>query len=99
MSNENWFKWQDGDLILKIKVQPKSSINKFFEPEEEEIKLKITAPPVDGKANEAVIKFLSKLFGVSKSSITILSGETGRHKRIKIASPQKIPETLGLIDS
>ena len=48
------------------------------------VKLAITAPPVDGKANEAVIAFLAELFGVAKSSITIVSGETGRNKVVAV---------------
>lgn len=48
------------------------------------VKLAITAPPVDGKANQAVVEFLSDLLKVSKSSVTIVSGETGRNKLIAI---------------
>ena len=48
------------------------------------IKLAITAPPVDGKANQAVIEYLAEVFRVAKSSIAIVSGETGRNKLIAI---------------
>jgi uncharacterized protein (TIGR00251 family) len=48
------------------------------------VKLAITAPPVDGKANHAVVEYLSDLFRVPKSSIVIVSGETGRNKLIAV---------------
>jgi len=62
------------------------------------VKLAITAPPVDGKANQAVIEFLSDLFHVSKGSIEIVSGETGRNKLIAIrgVSAEQVRTVLGV---
>jgi hypothetical protein len=48
------------------------------------LKLRINAPPVDGKANAAVIAFLAECCGVSKSKVTLLSGDTNRRKRLRI---------------
>ena len=61
-------------------------------------KLHVTAPPVDGKANQAVIEFLSELFGVAKSSIVIVSGETGRNKLIAVRglSAEQVRKALGV---
>jgi hypothetical protein len=50
----------------------------------EAVKLAITAPPVEGKANQAVVEFFAKLFGVSKGSVEIVSGETGRNKLVRV---------------
>lgn len=74
---------------LRIKVVPKSSKNEIaeiFTDEEGEqtIKIKIKAVPEKGKANAALIKFLSKETGISKSDITILNGHTSALKLIKI---------------
>lgn len=62
------------------------------------IKLAITAPPVDGKANEAVIRYLADLFRVPKSSIVIVSGETGRNKLVAIRgmTAERVLKTLKL---
>jgi uncharacterized protein (TIGR00251 family) len=49
------------------------------------VKIALTAPPVDGKANESCIEFLAKLLGVARSSVTIAAGETGRNKVIRVA--------------
>ena len=73
-----------GDLLFRIFVQPKSSKNVISGIHGDALKVKITAPPVDGAANAMCVKFFSKLFGVSKSSIDIASGQTGRNKRIRV---------------
>ncbi|MDR3763499.1 MAG: DUF167 family protein [Acidobacteriota bacterium] len=67
-----------------VRVQPRASRNKIAGLMGDAIKLAITAPPVDGKANEAVVEFFAEMFGVSKSSVTIVSGETGRNKVIAV---------------
>lgn len=85
------FEWQGEDLILRIRVQPRSSQEGFAEVLGEQIKLRVNAPPVDGKANAQVIRYLAKSFGVPKAQITILSGETGRDKRIRISNPRSLP--------
>lgn len=71
-------------MLLKIKVLPRSSKNELLKLEDGTYKLKLTAPPVDGEANEALIKFVSKEFGVSKSQIRIVKGETNKNKIIEI---------------
>jgi hypothetical protein len=69
-----------------LKVQPRASRTAIAGLIGDAVKLAITAPPVDGKANQAVIEFLSDLFRVPKSSIVIVSGETGRNKLIAVRS-------------
>lgn len=73
-----------GDLFFRIFVQPKSSKNMVAGIHGEALKVKITAPPVDGAANTMCVKFFSKLFGVPKSSLEIVSGQTGRNKRVRV---------------
>jgi len=69
-------------LAFKIFVQPRSSKNAVAGLHGDAIKIKLTAAPVDNAANEQCIKYLSKCFGVSKSCLEILSGHTGRSKKI-----------------
>ena len=71
-------------VSFKIKVQPKASKNQICGLIGDALKLRITAPPVDGAANEAVVKYFASFFKVSRSQIEILSGHTGRNKVIKI---------------
>ena len=60
----------------------------------DELKIAITAPPVDGKANAHLAKYLAKQFKVAKSGVCIEKGELGRHKTIRITSPAQIPSEI-----
>ncbi len=75
---------RDGRLTLTVYVQPKASQNRLAGLHNGAMKLCITAPPVDGKANTAVIAFLAKLFRLPKSRLTLHSGHQGRTKRLLI---------------
>lgn len=81
-----------------LRVQPRASRNAIAGVMGDAVKLAITAPPVDGKANQAVIEFLSDLFRVAKSSIVIVSGEMGRNKLIAVRglSAAQVRKALGL---
>lgn len=74
---------QEKGLILKLKIVPNSSKNEIIKTEEG-LKVKITAQPIEGKANKALIDFLSKTFKISKSSFGIIKGETSKEKTILI---------------
>ena len=88
----SYFQWQDEDLLLNIKVQPRASKDELAEVLGDSLKVRITAPPVDGAANKHLIAFLAKIFKVSKSQVTLISGETGRDKRLRIHAPKVWPE-------
>ena len=68
-------------LIIKVKIVPNSSKNDIVL-EEEFIKVKVTAQPIENKANKALIEFLSKTFKIPKTSIEILKGETSKEKTL-----------------
>ncbi len=70
---------------ITVKVIPRSSKNQMILLEDGTYKVKLTAPPVDGAANEALIKFLSEEFHVAKSCVQIIKGETGRNKIVEIS--------------
>src|ERR1035437_5580529 len=74
------------DLILCVYIQPHASKNQICGIQGEELKIRLTSPPVDGAANKLCKEFLAELFDVSKSSVEIISGETSRQKRVKISS-------------
>lgn len=84
----------DNALVLRLYIQPKASRDQIIGLHDDEIKIAITAPPVDGQANSHLIKFLSKQFKVAKNQIVIEKGETGRHKQVRINQPQIIPPQL-----
>lgn len=68
-----------------IRVQPRASRNAIAGEMGDALKIALTAPPVEGKANEACIGFLAKILRVPRSSITIVSGESSRNKVMRVA--------------
>lgn len=76
---------RDNGILVHIHVQPRASKNAFAGLHDGAVKLRITAPPVDGKANALIIELLAKLFHVSKSAVTLASGQQSRHKRFRVA--------------
>ena len=87
---------QDG-LVLRLYIQPKASRDAIIGLHGDEVKVAITAPPVDGQANAHLVKFLAKQFRVAKSQVLIEKGELGRHKQIKIVHPQQIPTQVAAL--
>ena len=71
-------------MRIYAKVSPRSSKNSVEKISEGEYKIKLTAPPVDGAANDMLIEILAEYFNVSKSSVRIVGGKTARHKIIDI---------------
>lgn len=82
------------DLLLRLVLQPKASRDTFVGLLGDELKVAITAPPIDGQANKHLIKFLSKQFKVPKSAVIVEKGQLNRHKLVRIKNPQKIPNDI-----
>jgi len=82
---------ENSDVILDVHIQPRASKDEIVGFHGDRLKIRITSPPVDGKANQHLIGFLADVFKVPKRNILLMAGETGREKRIKIISPRVIP--------
>ena len=74
----------DAGVELSVRVQPRASRNRLVGIQQDELKLALTAPPVDGAANKACRAFLAKHFKLSKSTVRMVGGETSRHKKVLI---------------
>jgi len=72
------------EIHLKVYLQPKSSKNEIVGPYRDGIKVKVTAPPLEGKANQGLVRFLAKELKISASSIEILKDHNSREKIIRI---------------
>jgi len=85
-------------VSFAVKVQPRARKNAIVGELDEALKVALTAPPVEGRANEACIEFLANLLEVPRSSVTIASGDTSRRKVIRIAgrSAEQVRQRLGL---
>jgi hypothetical protein len=76
---------KDGAVTLDIAVKPRSSREGLGPVQADRLCVAVNAPPVDGKANEAVVRVLAETFRVARSAVTIVRGETGRKKTVRIA--------------
>lgn len=90
-----FFQWQGDDLVIDVRVQPRASSDGFAEILGQQIKLRITAPPADGKANRHLIAYLAKTFKVTKADVSIVFGVNARSKRIRIHRPAHVPGIFG----
>ena len=91
----SWYRWEGEDLILRLRVQPKASADAFSGPYgDDEYKVTLTAPPVDGKANAQLLKFIAKAFDLPRSRVILESGKSSRSKRLRLKSPSRLPISL-----
>lgn len=84
MSIPRWLRQQDGRVTLTLHVQPGAKTTTISGTHGDALKIKLAAPPVDGKANAALIAFIADQLGIGKSAIHLKSGQTSRHKIIEI---------------
>jgi uncharacterized protein (TIGR00251 family) len=73
----------DGALLL-VKLQPRASVNEIGEPLGAELRIKVTAPPVDAAANEALLRLLAEKLDCPRNRVELIRGQTSRHKTIKL---------------
>jgi uncharacterized protein len=92
--NQPYLKQDAADILLRLVLQPKSSRDAFVGLLGDELKVAITAPPIDGQANRHLIKFLSKQFKVPKGAVIVEKGKLSRHKLVRIKNPRKIPDAI-----
>ncbi len=71
-------------MTFKVRVTPRASKNQIVGVEGDAVKVRLAAPPVEGKANEALVKFLASLLDVPRSSLEIIAGQSSRNKVIRI---------------
>lgn len=89
--------WKTGCAVT-VKVTPRASKNAILGVEADWLRVALTAPPVDGKANEAARRFLAEALDLPRTAVTLLSGQTARLKRFAIAglTPEAMRSKFGL---
>ena len=93
------FKWSKDTLTISVYIQPKATSSEFIEMFNDHFKIRVNAPPVDGKANKALIDFIAMSFSVSKSMVSITQGEASRYKKVQIVKPGRIPDWANCVAS
>lgn len=88
---------KDGAVTIRLRVQPRASRTEIIGEHAGAIKMRVAAPPVDGKANEECRRFLAKLLKVGATSIEIISGDSSRDKVIRVSNitARRVLEALG----
>ena len=84
MTTPAFLRTQPDGVLLSIKLQPRASANEVGEPLGNELRIKVTAPPVDAAANEALIRLLAEFFDCGRNQVELVRGHTSRHKLVKI---------------
>jgi uncharacterized protein (TIGR00251 family) len=81
----DWIRETSKGVLLPIRVVPRAAKNEIQGVHGDALKVRLQAPPVEGKANQALIRFLSDTLDIPRSQLSVASGETGRNKAVLIA--------------
>ncbi len=91
-----WRHDDDGAIVLKLHVQPGAKRTEVAgthgEGAQARLKIRLAAPPVDGKANAELVRCLAAAFDVPLRNVTVLSGETSRQKTVRVLQPARRPD-------
>lgn len=90
----SFYRWQGSQLLLQLHLQPKAKKDEIVGPHGDALKVRITAPPVEGRANRHLLKQVAQWFGVKGSAVTLLRGENSRQKQLCIESPGNLPSPI-----
>jgi uncharacterized protein len=95
-SVDNTSSWRrvgtDGALTLTVHAQPGAKRTEVTGVHGNALKVRVASPPVEGKANDALLAFLAEAFGVAKRDVTLVQGETSRRKTVRISAPTRRPD-------
>lgn len=91
-----WLTVRHDGVVIHLLVQPRASKNEIVGVQGDELKVRLTSPPVEGAANRLCCEFIAKRLGIAKSAVILEAGETSRHKRLFIpgASAQAVAAQL-----
>lgn len=90
--DEGWCRAEGDALVLTLHVQPGAKRTEAAGTHGGALKLRLAAPPVDGKANDALLRFLADAYGVPLRQVTLLRGAAARDKCVRIDAPQRRPD-------
>lgn len=80
-----WLRRSPAGVTVDLYVQPRASKNEIVGVQGEELKVRLTSPPVEGEANKLCVEFIAKRLGVPKSAVELAAGDRSRHKRLLIS--------------
>jgi uncharacterized protein (TIGR00251 family) len=89
----DWVRQDGNDLVLSVRVQPRASKNEILGVRDGRLRLRTTASPTDGKANQAVIKLIAVYLYVAPSRIRVMRGKAQRNKQLCVTGPVSLPRS------
>lgn len=92
ISQSTAYRWLESSLLLKLYIQPNASRDEIAGMYGDRIKVRVSAPAIDNRANKKLITLMAEIFGVPKHSVTLISGEKSRNKTVSIQNPNNLPD-------
>jgi uncharacterized protein (TIGR00251 family) len=93
----DFYRWEGDDLLIRLHVQPRASRNEIDGVHDGALKVRITAPPVDGKANQQLQYLLADTFGVARGAVELTAGEGSRRKTFRVREPARLPANISRV--
>ncbi len=90
-----WYRWVGDNLELRVRVQTRCRDEGIADARGDALRVRVNAPPVEGKANRRLLTVLAAAFGVARSRVRLVQGSRSRHKRVSIERPARFPDALG----
>ena len=99
MTMPPYLRVQPDGLLLSVKLQPRASANEIGDVLGNELRIKVTAPPVDAAANEALVKLLAQQLNCPRNRVDLIRGHTSRHKTLKLygLAAEDVLKSLGKV--
>ena len=95
-TGESFFAWKGDVLVLNVLGKPSAARDAIGKPKGTQLKISVTAAPVNGKATDHMVRFLAPLFGVAVNDIEVVFGRENVNKQLRITAPQKLPAVFAL---
>jgi uncharacterized protein len=89
-----WYRWVGDNLELRVRVQTQCRDEGIADTTGDALRVRVNAPPAEGKANRRLLTVLAAAFGVARSRVRLVHGARSRHKRVSIERPVRFPEAL-----
>jgi uncharacterized protein len=89
-----WYRRDGETIVLVLHIQPGAKHNEVAGPHGDALKIRLAAPPIEGRANEALRRFIAELFAVPLRNVELLRGAQSRRKTVKISGSKVMPEVL-----
>ncbi len=90
----SWYRWDGQDLVVRVRVQPRASKDEVAGLHGDRLKIRLKSPPVDGRANMRLLRFIAGLFGVRRAAVKLESGARSREKDVRVSQPRLTPEQV-----